>query len=390
MTGPLHGLTVLELAEGVAGPCLGEFLALAGADVIKVESPAGDCSRGWVPALGECLSGPFVALNRGKRSVRVDPAGGPPADVVTGLLAWADVVIADDTAPAATWFGGAARARSVNPRSVYCVLSGYGPDGPSAGEPAGDLPAELMSGAFASLGRIGEPPVRMPGGYPSTVAAAYATQAVTAALFERETSGRGQVIDVSLLGGMIAMRSTLWMAQSDPDEWWGFHLDNAVKAPFHGYPTATGPAYVAVGGAAFGNGLAEELGIEWIRDDPRYPTILAEGMSPGSRHTDELSDIWGPPLAGRSLAEVTEIITRYGGQVQPANTYAGLARSEAAAALGLTAEFDQPGVGALRGLTAPWNFDDGDPLRLGGAPLLGEHTDDVLAGLPGPARNRET
>jgi crotonobetainyl-CoA:carnitine CoA-transferase CaiB-like acyl-CoA transferase len=192
------------------------------------------------------------------------------------------------------------------------------------------------------------------------------------------------------MGAMITMRSTLWVAQSDPDEWWGFHLDNAVKEPFHGYLTATGRAYVAVGGAAFANGLAEELGITWIKDDPRYDTILAEGISPGSRHTDELADIWGPALANRSLAEVTEIVTRYGGQVQPANTYPELVHSEAAAALGLTAEFDQPGLGALRGLTAPWNF-DGDSLPpLGGAPRLGEHTDDVLAEFAGSATSRKT
>lgn len=386
---PLRGLIVLELAEGVAGPCLGEYLALAGADVIKVEPPAGDCARAWVPSLGDGLSGPFVALNRGKRSVRLDPTAGSLDDVADRLLAAADVVITDDTAPAARWFGGAEQTRAVNAKAVHCMLSGYGPDGPNAGEAAGDLPVELMSGAFSSLGRIGEPPVRMAGGYPSTLAAAYAMQAVTAALLERETSGRGQAIDVSLLGSMIAMRSTLWVAQSDPDEWWGFHLDNTVKLPFHGYATTTGPVYAAVPGAAFGKGLADELGISWIKDDPRYPTILAEGMSPGSRHTDELNDIWGPPLAARTRAEVTEIITRYGGQVLPANTYAELVASEAAAAVGLIADFEQPGVGPLRGLTAPWNF-DGDSLPpLGGAPLLGEHTENVLAEFTGSASNRE-
>ncbi|WP_214404009.1 CaiB/BaiF CoA transferase family protein [Pseudonocardia lacus] len=377
MTAPLHGTTVLELAEGVAGPYLGEQLAMAGADVVKVETGAGDCSRGWVPLLDAGLSGPFVALNQGKRSIRADAAD-------PRLIAWADVVITDDTHPGAGWFGGPQGIGAANPRVVCCSISGYGPDGPAGGEAGGDLPAEMASGASASMGEPGGPPVRMPDGYPSAVAADYAVQAVVAALLERETSGLGQLVDVSLLGAMITMRSTLWVAHSDPDEWWGFHLDNAVKRPYRGHRTASGQAYISVGGQAFDDGLADRLGIPEIGDDLRWPLARAEGINPGSRHTDELADLWVEPLSRFTVDELRDLLAPYGGQVQPANTYPELVESPAAQAVGLVREFDQPGVGRVRGIAAHWEFDGAKPPPLGGAPLLGEHTEQVLAELGGP------
>lgn len=378
MTALLDGLRVLELAEGVGGPYLGSLLAAAGADVVKVEPPGGDRTRGWTPALAEGLSAPFLALNRNKRGACLDLTSGAFADAAPKLAARIDVAIVDRGSAAAAAFPYE-RAREANGGLVYCTISGFGAEGPMRDDAGGELPAQMLSEATSSLGVPGEAPVRLGTDVGGMYAGIYGLQAVTAALIARDATGEGQHVDVSLLGSLVAMRSTLWVAQSCPDEWWGFHLDSYTKEPWPGYHCRSGPVYVMVRGAAFSQGLVEELRMEWARDDPRFPLVLQEGCGPGTRHTDELTPLWERVFAGFTLDELTEILEPYGGQVMAVTDYPSLLRDEGARAARLVRQIDQPGLGAVDVVAPPWTWFDGAELEeRRPAPRLGEHTDEVL------------
>jgi crotonobetainyl-CoA:carnitine CoA-transferase CaiB-like acyl-CoA transferase len=379
--GLLAGIRVLELAEGTAGPCTGSLLAAAGADVVKIEPPGGDRSRGWTPVLGGGMSAPFLALNRNKRSACLDLTA-PDVNIGPALVSWADVVIVDHTTAPIT----PEEVAEVNPDAVYCRVSGFGPDGPQRDEPSDELPAQLLSEVTASLGVPGEPPVRLGTDVAGMYTGIYGLQAVTAALVARETSGRGQLVDVSLLGSLLAMRSTLWVSQSCPDEWWGFHLDSYTKDPWPGYRCKSGRIFAWLRGPAFRNGLVEDLRMEWVYDDPRLPLVLSEGCAPGTRHTDELTEVWDRAFADFTIEELITLTEPYGGQVVPAADYAELARDRHAREAGLFRRIDQPGIGPVDVVAPPWTHFDGEELgELRPAPRLGEHTAEVLRELTGSA-----
>ena len=190
----------------------------AGADVVKIESPAGDRSRGWSPAVGD-NSAAWHALNRNKRGIVLDWSNPADLDTARRLLRQADVAVVDKVGlPPRARLG----TRSAPASSSIAPSPGWGPSGPWADREAGELAAQLASEATASLGSIGEPPVRLGNDAGSMYAANYAVQGVCAALYARDVSGRGgQRLEVSLFGSLLAMRSTLWVALSNPDEWWG-------------------------------------------------------------------------------------------------------------------------------------------------------------------------
>ena len=262
-TGPLDGVKVVEVAEGVAGPMTGRLLGDAGADVVKVETAGGDRARGWGPQQGDGTSVVFSALNRNKRSVVVDDVTGPD---VARLIGDADVLVVDDgQVDVDTLMSG-------SPGLVVCVVSGWGPRGPWAGRAGGELPAQLASEAYTSLGILGEEPVRLGNDHAAMLTASFAVQGVVAALLVKDEVG-GQRVDVSLFGSLLQMRSTLWVALSNPDEWWGFHLDSYVKPPEHGYTCKDRRIYFSVGRVADREELVADLHMEWVRDDPRWGPV---------------------------------------------------------------------------------------------------------------------
>ena len=368
----------MELAEGVAGPACGLQLGDAGADVIKIEPLAGDRARGWGPPQVGDTSAVFLALNRNKRSVALDLASASGIATAQRLLAAADVVIAEPARlpdPALDCETVAA----LNPQAVYCAISGFGPKGPWAGLPAGELPAQLLSEATASLGRPGEPPVRAGADLGSMYAAIYGVQGICAALLARDAIGRGQRVDVSLFGSLLAMRSTLWGAHSNPDEWWGFHLDSYVKPPDHGYQCRDLPIYFTLARMdADRNGLLRDLDMEWVRDDPLFDRFITDNGGGGDRYSHVVRHLWERGFAKFTATEVMAIIEHNGGITFPMNDYPRFVEQPQVQLLGVIRTVDHPGIGPVRMVAPPWTF-SGTPAEIRRpAPRLGEHTEEVL------------
>ena len=378
MAGPLDGYRVVEIAEGVAGPYCTLELGDAGADVIKIEPLAGDCARGWGPPQEGGTSSVFLRLNRNKRSIALDLDSAAGIDTARRLLQTADVAVVDlNRLPHPSL--GYEQIAQTNPQLVYCAISGFGDRGPWANRPAGELPAQLMTEATSSLGTIGQPPERAGTDIASMYAAIHGVQGICASLLARDRIGSGQRLDVSLFGSLLAMRSTLWVALSNPDEWWGFHLDSYVKPPDHGYPCCDGRIFINLARMDSGelDSLLADLKMDWVRGDPQFP-LLAQDSTGQGRYAHTVHELWDRGVEQFSVAEATEIIERHGGLVFPMNDYRMIENDEQVKAVEMIRSREQPGAGVIKEMIPPWDF-AATPCELRfPAPRLGEHTDGIL------------
>lgn len=379
MSGPLAGVRVLEIAEGVAGPYAGLMLADLGADVVKVEPPDGDRSRGWRE--DDLL---YRLLNRGKRGVTLDLAAPDAPDAVARLDQGSDVVLVD-TDVLDAW--PHLRALVEQPTGVVCRISLFGAEGPMAGMPISELAAQLLSEATSSVGDVHSGPGRAGVDIGSSYAGIFAAQAVCAALLAREPAGgesgrgepgSGEVVDVSLVGSLLTMRSTLWVALSNPDEWWGFHLESYLRPPFRGYECADGRIYFDLRHAASvdWDALLDDLGLSDVRDDPRYPDLMVLGAGPGSRYADAAQPVWERAFRHRTVEQVDAILSKHGADVFTVNGYPALLATPQVAAVGVVADATADVPAHIR---PPWEFSATPLAESSPAPQLGESARAVLA-----------
>lgn len=273
---PLEGLKVVELARILAGPWAGQVLADLGADVLKLESPDGDDTRGWGPPFVEREGGGgeaayFHAANRGKRSEAVDFRTAEGQARVRGLVADADVVIENFKVGGLTKFGlDYASLSSLNPRLVYCSITGFGQDGPYAARPGYDFIVQGMSGIMDLTGEPDGTPQKIGVAYADILTGLYSVIAIQAALAERERSGLGQQIDMALLDvmvGTLANQAMNYLVSG----WSPRRLGNAHPniAPYAAFPTQDDWFILAVGNDGQFARFCDVVG---IARDPRFAT----------------------------------------------------------------------------------------------------------------------
>lgn len=369
--GPLDGVRVIELSEGVAGPMTARLLGDAGADVVKIETAGGDRTRGWGPFDRGQTNVVFTAVNRNKRSVVLGEQGGA---ALTTLLSSADVLIVDAGQLDVT------AIMAAHPDLVVSVISGWGPNGPWAELPGGELAAQLASEATASLGQIGDEPVRIAHDHASMLAASFAVQGIVAALLVCEEVG-GQRVDVSLFGALMQMRATMWVALSNPDTWGGFHLDSSIKPPECGYTCKDRHIYFSLGRVVDVEALVAELGMDFVFDDPRWTTLRTDragGLGPKSHL---VHDLWDRGLSKWTYAEAAEIIERHGGWAFPYLDYAEFLDDEHVRQMGLVLDVPSATGATVREPRPPWQFAETPASIRRPAPTVGQHTREVLDGL---------
>lgn len=206
---PLKGIKVIEVGVAMAGPFCGMTLGDYGADVIKIEKPgSGDESRGWQPYFPNRLSYYFVAANRNKRSVSLDLKSPEGADLLRKLVEQADVFIDNYRVGALDALGlGYEELSRINPRLIYCSISGFGPNGPRAHDRANDLFMQAYSGNMSITGEFGRGPVKAGISIADVGAGMFGVIGIMMALFSRQTTGKGQRVDTSLMEGQVAMLS---------------------------------------------------------------------------------------------------------------------------------------------------------------------------------------
>ncbi len=277
----LSGVKVVELARILAGPWIGQTLADLGADVVKVESPEGDDTRHWGPPFietgGERAAAYFHGCNRGKRSIVADFATGRGREIVRRLAARSDVLIENFKVGGLAKFGlDYESLRKLNPRLVYCSVTGFGQSGPYAERAGYDFLIQGMSGYMDVTGDPDGPPQKVGVAVCDLFTGLYGVIAIEAALIERERTGRGQHIDLALfdtMGAMLANQAMNYLASGVSPRRMGNVHPNI--APYQTFPVADGWVIVAVGNDGQFARLCATLGLDALARDARFATNAA-------------------------------------------------------------------------------------------------------------------
>jgi crotonobetainyl-CoA:carnitine CoA-transferase CaiB-like acyl-CoA transferase len=281
MPGPLSGLRVLELARILAGPWAGQILADLGADVVKVERKgAGDDTRGWGPPFMPAADGGhlgaayFHAANRGKRSIEVDFESEEGREIVRKLAARSDVLIENFKVGGLAKFGLDYKSLSaLNPRLIYCSVTGFGQTGPYAPRAGYDLLVQGMGGIMSVTGQADGEPMRIGIPVADIFTGVYSAVGILAALAQREKTGKGTQVDTALLdtqSGVLANQALSYFASGKAPG----RIGNAhpVVVPYQVFPAADGFVIIACGNDTQFVKLCNALGVPEIGSDPKYKT----------------------------------------------------------------------------------------------------------------------
>jgi crotonobetainyl-CoA:carnitine CoA-transferase CaiB-like acyl-CoA transferase len=370
----LSGIRVLDLSRVIAGPYCATLMADLGADVVKLERPGrGDDLRAWRG--GDGMSATFAAVNRGKRGVAVELQHPEGARVAFELARRADVVVENFLPGVAARLGlGYEAVRAVNPAVVYASVTGFGQTGPYAKRPGYNTIAQGMSGLMGLTGMPGQPPTRVGGSVSDLAAALCAFGAVSAALVHRFRTGAGQYLDVNLLASTLALLPdpvALYFDTGARPRRVGNR--NANLTPAEAYPTKDGLLQVVMMNPDQYGRFCEALGDAGLATDPRFATNEAR-----LAHYDEFRGLVERALAGATTAQWLERFERAQIAAGPVYEFDEVFADPQVKHLGIVAEVEQPGYGTARMLSFPVRASGTPAVIRRPAPLLGEHTVEVL------------
>ena len=374
--GPLAGMRVLELAQIMAGPTCGMMLADMGADVVKVEKlPGGDDARSYREPLVNGVSAPFMMLNRNKRGIAVNLKHREGREILLRLVANADVLTENYRRGTLEKLGlGYDVLAKVNPGLIYCAVSGYGRDGPLADKGGFDLIAQGFAGLMSITGEPGREPVKSGSPVADINAGILAAAGIAAAYAHKLRTGQGQIVDTSLLEA--ALQQTYWHAAIhfatgvSPGPSGSAHL---LTAPYQAFRAMDG--WINIGGANQANWerIAEVLGHPEWRDDPRFATNSAR-----MANLDALVSTMSAVVATRTKADWIAAFDAAGVPVGPVHPIGDALAHPQTLARGMVVDLVHPQAGATKALGCPIHFSETQTRITRPAPLLGEHTREVL------------
>jgi crotonobetainyl-CoA:carnitine CoA-transferase CaiB-like acyl-CoA transferase len=375
MAKPLAGIKVIELANFIAGPLCGTLLADMGADVIKVEPPKGDMSRATPPIRnGESVS--FVALNRNKRSLVLDLKRPEATEILLKLAAQSDVFVEAYRPGALEKLGlGGMHVKAVNPRIVYTSVSGFGQSGPYRRRAGVNLIIEAFSGMLSVTGEPGKMPMRPGVQTADVIGALFATYATLAGLVGTGRSGEGFIADVSLVETAIA--AAAWEAADYletgkvPQPLGNRHR---LNVPYQLFATRDG-RYLAIGtpnDQLFAN-LMKVLSLQEHVDDPRFVSYSSR-----KAHEDALLVLVEPAVCARDSKEIEAALMAAGVPCACVNNYKEVFDDPQIIARGVVKDIEHPRLGAMRAVRNPILLDHDGPAIDRHAPMLGEHSEEIL------------
>jgi crotonobetainyl-CoA:carnitine CoA-transferase CaiB-like acyl-CoA transferase len=388
--GPLAGIRIADCSTVLAGPLCTMILADLGADVVKVEPPEGDATRGWGPpwvgdeGAGTRTAAYYLAVNRNKRSMRLDlrqPAG---REVLGRILASSDVLVENFRVGGLERLGlGDDVLEAINPDLVHLAISGFGPDGPDAAKPGYDFVVQAVGGLMSITGQPdadGGEPTKVGVAISDVVTGLFGAVSVLAALLGRslseaaEAGGVGQRIDVSLLESTLAalvnQAQNAFVTGGAP-----VRLGNAHPniVPYETFRTADGELALAVGSERQWPRLCEAIGMPELAADPRF---LANGDRVINRA--ELRPILAERFLARSTAEWLAALDAAEVPCGPVNDVVAAFASPQAEAREMTVDVEHPVMGTIRQVGLPFQFSATPASIRTAPPMLGEHTGEIL------------
>lgn len=372
MTGlrPLAGIRVVDLTASLAGPTATQLLASLGAQVVKVEPLAGDHARSWGPPFWGGEGAMFLASNAGKRSLAVDLGDERGRDVVVRLADRADVFVQSLRPGAAERHGvDAAVLRARNPRLVYCTIGAFGAHGPLASQPGYDPLLQAASGIMSVTGEREGPPVRAGVSLIDLGTGVWAALGVLAAVYERERTGAGRTLELSLYETALSLLSYQLVGYLGTGAVPGREGSAFAQiAPYQVFATLDGELMIVAGNDKLFAALCRELGVPELVDDPRFPT-----------NPDRVAN--RPALAAlleertreRGTDELLEALVAAGVPASPVRDVGEAARHPQTEALGILQT-----LGDLVTVAAPLSADGERVLHPSPPPALGEHSREIL------------
>lgn len=379
---PLAGVRVLDMSRILAGPTCAMVLGDLGAEVIKLEHPArGDDTRDWGTPIGATQTAYFNSVNRNKSSVGIDLQTAEGVDLVKRLAAVSDVVVQNFKVGGAAKLGvGYEQLQEVNPKLIYCSISGYPVDGDEAKRPGYDLVVQGEAGLMALNGEADQPPLKFGVAVVDMFTGMYAAQAVLAALHERHRTGRGRRIEMALFECGLALTSYYGLEAlvngQEPPRYGNAHPS---IVPYGVFDAQDGPLVITVGNnAQFARFCIEVIDRPALAEDERFGTNVLR-----SKHRAALV-----PMIEQALRQQTraQLLTRLNLAGIPCGEVLGLHEalsSTRVRASGMVTQVPHPEVGSTAMYRSPYRF-DGAPLAVRRAPpLLGAGTAEVLGDLLG-------
>lgn len=367
--GPLAGVRVLDLSAYIAGPYGCTLLADQGAEVLKVEPPTGDNLRHYPSTLPN-ESRAFVGVNRSKRGVMLDLKQPADREVLLQLVRDADVLVHNFRPGVPERLGiGYSQLQILNDRLIYCAVTGFGETGPLKDKAGYDQVLQTYSGMCDEQGQRGGPPEILYGSVVDYFASMMVAAGIASALYEREKSGRGQQVGVSLLRAALAMQSArLVWGEGEPRD---VSRDMRSGGITGLHPTREGYLYLSANTPHFWRALCDKTGLMALHDDPSYDSVKKR-----AEHRDEIVPLLREALAQRSALEWETVF----GESVPCSasrSVSDMFDDPQVQAEAMISTLSHPALGSYRGFTQPWVYSRTPGPAPFAAPTLGQHGDEV-------------
>jgi crotonobetainyl-CoA:carnitine CoA-transferase CaiB-like acyl-CoA transferase len=374
--GPLDGIRVLDFTRVLAGPAASLALADLGAEVIKVEPPGtGDETRTF-PPIREGESHYFLSVNRGKKSIVIDLKSPAGLKLARDLAAVSDVVIENYRPGVMDRLGlGYEALSALNPGLIYCAISGYGMTGPLKDNPSFDIVLQAMSGALSVNGEPGQPPTKLGIPLGDLVGGISGPIGILAALHERNSTGKGRLIDVSLMDGLMNMLGYIaqlaFFTGQNPTPQGSQH---ANLVPYGVFPAKDGSIVVACLTAGFWGKICEALGRPELAGDTRYDTLEKR-----RDRRDEVNAIVSDGTREHTVEHLVELFTRHQVPHAPILGVTEALAQPQAVARGMVVDVEHPALGTIPIVGRPIRYADAEQAQVEAPPMLGQHTAEILS-----------
>jgi crotonobetainyl-CoA:carnitine CoA-transferase CaiB-like acyl-CoA transferase len=380
--GPLNGVKVVEITMFQQGPVAGMRLGDLGAEVIKIEAKTGDPGRGFMKIIGAMagLKGRnyyFEHTNRNKRSIVLDLKSKKGMEIFLKLIDTADVFLNNMSIEAPIKLGiGPDKLLARNPRLIYAQASGWGRKGPDANDLSFDYTGIARCGMMMACGERGTPPTQILPGIGDEIGGLMCAWGVTAALYAREKTGRGQVVDTSLMGSLIAMLGFILAAPAILGQEFPREIRSTAGNPLYNHYRCKDDKWIAIAHLdpdRYWPKICKAMGIEELQPNPRFNSVEARGQN-----AKELVAIFDQRFATRTRDDWTKILKEEGCIFTPVQTPLEITNDPQAFANDYFIDVQHPVWDKIKMVGFPWNFSETPASWRREAPAFGQHTEEIL------------
>lgn len=379
MVRPLEGITVLDLTRALSGPYCTMMLADMGCSVIKVERPGkGDDSRSWGPPFIEGESTYFMSVNRNKKSITINMKTEESKEIIEKLIKKSDVLVENFRPGIMERLGfDYEKVKEMNPRIIYCSISGFGQDGPYKNLPGFDQVLQGMGGLMSMTGEKGGPPIKVGVAVTDIAAGNYAAYGIMVALFNRERTGIGQMVDISMMDCQVSWltyRAGAYFATGKPAAKFG--TGHAIIVPYQAFKAKDVYINIAVGNDRLWERFCKLVGLEEIMNDPKYVTNAKRVIN-----RDELEGIIGKLISTKNRDEWLELLRGEGIPCGPIYNMEEIFKDPQVLHRNMLKELPHSKAGKVKVTGIPVKLSETPGELILGPPLLGEQTVEILKDL---------